>query len=364
MLFLFSVTAAPFARAETLYLETYQGEPGYPTNPEVDVLGLGGMGAGSNGASGVPPPLPVLTGDRVTVQLTTPGVVPPTEETSSTYVDARSVLAAHLPFAVTGRFQNLRVSPEQGSMPIAAMLLYSSTTGYAVSASLYVYSNGTSLFPSLNIAELTPGEAPKIQTQFLNGVPVTAGEFSITLVIDPTTNSANTRFDVAGVTYELLPLALNPAAFEIHQPDVLTQTFGIDNRLGPGHSGSVDFREFRITTPRVRATIDVKPGDPKNVISRTSSAATPVAVFSAGDFDATAIVPATLTLGGAPVVQSRRGGLLCGSIDLNRDRRPDLLCLVATARIDAPLGASIVTLNAVTADGTPVIGEDRIRLVR
>jgi hypothetical protein len=107
----------------------------------------------------------------------------------------------------------------------------------------------------------------------------------------------------------------------------------------------------------------VKPGDPNNVISQRSKV-TPVAVFSSAEFDATTIAPATLRLAGAAVAQSRNGELLCRPALLNGDKRKDLVCLMVTSQIDAPLGECTVALNAFTTDGAPVSGEDRIRLVR
>ncbi len=161
----------------------------------------------------------------------------------------------------------------------------------------------------------------------------------------------------------MAPLALNPATFETFAPDALTQTLGVDNRNGPGHLAAVDFRGFRVTTSLIQADIDVKPGDARNIVSRRSRVTT-VAVFSNDKLDATAIMPASVTLAGAPVAQTRTGEFLCRPAYVNRDRRKDLLCEVVTSQIDAPTGESTVTLHAFTTDGTPVSGADHIRLVR
>lgn len=361
-LILLCATVAPIAQAETLYVETYQGEPGFPTNPEVDVLGLGGMGTGSNGGTAIAPPLPVLTEDRVSAGLSSTGAVAP-NETTSTFVFAQPLIASRVPFEVTGHFENLDISSGPGSLGFVAMLLYSSTTGYVVSASLFVYSDGTSLYPSINIAEAVPGEPGNVHTEFLPGIPVTSEAFDLTLVVDPTARTANTHLDVGGFRYELLPLALSPTALELQQPDTLTQTLGMDNRNGAGHTASVDFREFRLTTPLIRADIDVKPGDAHNVINLKSRDTTPVAIFGTEDFDATTIVPGTISLAGAPVATGPKGNFLCKRARVNRDRRPDLLCQVVTAQIDAPIGESVVALRAFTTDGAPVAGEDHVRRV-
>ncbi len=61
LLIVFCITLVPVVRAETLYVETYENEPGFPTDPEVDMLGLGGMGSASGGGTVVAPPLPELT---------------------------------------------------------------------------------------------------------------------------------------------------------------------------------------------------------------------------------------------------------------------------------------------------------------
>ena len=362
LLVVFSITLVPVVRAETLYVETYENEPGFPTDPEVDTLSLGGMGSASGGGTVVAPPLPELTGDRVSARVSSTGAVPALE-TASTYVDARALLASNVPFEVTGHFENFDISREPGSLGLVAMLLYSSTTGYFVGASLYLYSDGTSLYPSINISDVAPGQPPIINTEILPGIPVTTQAFDLTLMVDPLMRTLNTHLDIGGVRYELAPLALNPATFDTFAPDALTQTLGVDNRNGPGHLAAVDFRGFRVTTSLIRADIDVKPGDAKNVVSRLSKFTT-VAVFSNDKLDATAIMPASVTLAGAPVVQTRTGEFLCRPAYVNRDRRKDLLCEVVTSQIEAPPGESIVTLHAFTTDGTPVSGEDHIRLVR
>lgn len=361
LLIVFCAAFAPIARAETLYLETYENEPGFPTNPEIDTLGLGGMGAASIGGTAVMPPLPELTGDGVSAHVSSTGAAPAVE-TASTYLDARPLLAHNVPFEVAGHFENFDISREAGSLGFLAMLLYSSTTGYAVSASLYLYSDGTSLYPSINIGDLPPGQPPIINSQFLPGIPVTTQAFDLTLLVDPLMKTLNTRLDIDGARYELTPLVLSPATFATFQPDALTQTLGADNRNGPGHSVAVDFRGFRVTTPLVRADIDLKPGDAKNTVSRRKF--TPVAVLSSDELDATTIMPASVTLAGAPVAQTRTGEFLCRSVYVNRDKRKDLVCEVVTSRIDAPSGESTVTLSAFTADGTPVRGEDHIRFFR
>ncbi len=358
----FCITLVPVVRAETLYVETYENEPGFPTVPEVDTLGLGGMGSASGGGTAVAPPLPELTGDRASARVSSTGAVPALE-TASTYVDARALLASNVPFEVTGHFENFDISREPGSLGFLAMLLYGSTTGYAVSASLYLYSDGTSLYPSINIGDLPPGQAPIINTEVLPGIPVTTQAFDLTLVVDPLTRTLNAHLDIGGVRYELAPLALNPATFDTFAPDTLTQTLGVDNRNGPGHLAAVDFRGIRVTTSLIRADIDIKPGDARNVVSRRSKFTT-VSVFSNDKLDATAIMPASVTLAGAPVAQARTGEFLCRPAYVNRDRRKDLLCEVVTSQIDAPPGESTVTLHAFSADGTPVSGEDHIRLVR
>lgn len=363
LLIVFCITLVPVVRAETLYAESYENEPGFPTNPEVDTLGLGGMGSASNGGTVVAPPLPKLVGDRVSAQVSSTGAAVPTVESASTYVDARALLASNVPFEVTGRFENFDISREPGSLGVLAMLLYSSTTGYFVSASLYLFSDGTSLYPSINIGDLPPGQPPIINTEVLPGIPVTTQAFDLTLVVDPLMSTLSTRLDIGGVRYELPALALNPATFGTFQPDTLTQTLGADNRNGAGHSATVDFRGFRVTTSLIQADINVKPGDANNIVSRRSKFTT-VAVLSSNKLDAAAIMPASVTMAGAPVAQTRTGEFLCRPAYVNRDRRKDLLCEVVTSEIDAPPGESVVTLSAFTADGAPVRGEDHIRLVR
>jgi hypothetical protein len=372
LMLLFCAAVAPIARAETtLYLETYQGEQGFPTNPEIDRLDLGGMIATSGGATAVLPPLPMLTGDRVTSRVVSTGGAAYPNENASTYVlNAQTILGRQEPFSLTGRFENFNVQPNDGvSDGLVTMLLWNTTSEYFVSASVFLVNLGTTFYPILYIQEWTPAGLPiHIEGIALPGVPVTSVPFDLTLVVDPASNSVSSRLKVNDLTYETTAMTLQNGNLQDPQIDSMTQTLLVGNNAanntGPGDVAAVDFREFRVTTPVNHARIDVKPLEPKNIINTASREPTPVAILSSFEFDAMTIVPASLSLAGAPVATSTRGKPLCRSAFVNRDRRADLVCSVVTSRIDAPLGESVVKLTAETAKGEPVIGQDTIRRVR
>jgi hypothetical protein len=92
----------------------------------------------------------------------------------------------------------------------------------------------------------------------------------------------------------------------------------------------------------------------------------PVAILSSVDFDATAQVdPDTVALAGASVkMVGKSGRLQCHDEDVNGDGLYDLVCKVYTAELKIELGDSTATLEAITWDGTPIQGEDNIRIVQ
>lgn len=120
----------------------------------------------------------------------------------------------------------------------------------------------------------------------------------------------------------------------------------------------------KTTVPPLIISIDIKPGSDLNNINLKSSGVIPVAIFSSDTFDATKIAPETVTLAGASVKKAGKAGkYLCNDEDVNEDGLLDKVCKVYTAEFVIGAGESIAVLEAETFDGTPVRGEDTIRIV-
>ena len=111
-------------------------------------------------------------------------------------------------------------------------------------------------------------------------------------------------------------------------------------------------------------TIDIKPGSDPNSINLSSAGVIPVAILSSDTFDATTVDPETVSLAGASVkVVGKSGKFLCSKEDVNGDGWLDLVCKILTVDFIIEVGQSIAVLEAETFDGTPVRGEDSIRIV-
>ena len=110
--------------------------------------------------------------------------------------------------------------------------------------------------------------------------------------------------------------------------------------------------------------IDIKPDSSQNTINLGSAGVVPVAILSSAEFDATSIDPETITLAGAPVQKvGKNNKPLCHAADVNLDGRLDLFCQVVTAQLNLQAEDTTAVLEGQTFDGTPVRGEDTIRIV-
>ena len=117
--------------------------------------------------------------------------------------------------------------------------------------------------------------------------------------------------------------------------------------------------------PRTREVdIDIKPGSEPNSINLNSSGVVPVAILSSDTFDATTIDPATVSLAGARVrMVGKSERYLAHQEDVNGDELIDLVCQVYTAQFMIVVGESVAVLEGNTYNGTPVRGEDSVRIV-
>jgi hypothetical protein len=105
--------------------------------------------------------------------------------------------------------------------------------------------------------------------------------------------------------------------------------------------------------------IDVKPGSTENPINAGSNGVTPIAILSAGHFDATTVYPATVRVGptGASIDNSHVE-------DVNGYGRSDLVVQVRTRELGLPVGTTDLQLTAALHDGTQFTGTDAIRVMK
>lgn len=111
----------------------------------------------------------------------------------------------------------------------------------------------------------------------------------------------------------------------------------------------------------VPVDIDIKPGGFPNSINLGSNGSIPVAILSTATFNAPSLVNrATLTFGRTGDEHS----LLRSSIeDVNKDGRPDVVCLFDTQLAAFQPGDTVGVLKGLTNTGQPIRGTDSIRIV-
>jgi hypothetical protein len=112
-------------------------------------------------------------------------------------------------------------------------------------------------------------------------------------------------------------------------------------------------------------TIDIKPGDAKNIVRASSGRVIPVAILGSGDLNVTAINPRTIRLNGVDVMLvGKSDKSLCHQTDINDDGYEDLVCDVRTTGFKVSEGEYKIILKASTYNGESLAGEDRIKIVR
>lgn len=115
--------------------------------------------------------------------------------------------------------------------------------------------------------------------------------------------------------------------------------------------------------PRLGVAIDIKPGDPSNVINLNSHGKIPVAILSSARFDARTVDPLTVTVASAPVALHPNGRPFASLEDVNRDRRTDLLVQVNTDELVLAASATRAELCGKTVSGIGLEGTDTVRVI-
>lgn len=113
----------------------------------------------------------------------------------------------------------------------------------------------------------------------------------------------------------------------------------------------------------IDVTIDIKPGSYPNSINLSSAGVISAAILSSGTFDATQVNPEACFLAGAAVrIAGKSANYLAHEEDVNEDGLMDIVCQFEND-LTAITGDSIAVLEGETYDGTPIRGEDDLRIV-
>jgi len=116
--------------------------------------------------------------------------------------------------------------------------------------------------------------------------------------------------------------------------------------------------------PILNVGIDVRPGDPSNVVNTRAQGVLPVAISSTARFDAGQVDPATIRLSGGAIEEAGEiGGARCHGEDVNSDGLADLFCLIDMRGVSLAAAQTSIVLEGRTREGRPIRGEDRVRVV-
>jgi hypothetical protein len=114
----------------------------------------------------------------------------------------------------------------------------------------------------------------------------------------------------------------------------------------------------------VSVSIDIKPGSYPNSINLGSGGTVPVAIFSSSTFDATTVIPTSVTLAGASVKLKGNGTTMSTTEDINSDGQLDLVIHVSTEALQLSETDTGAILQGQTSDGKTIEGTDTVRIVR
>jgi predicted extracellular nuclease len=110
-------------------------------------------------------------------------------------------------------------------------------------------------------------------------------------------------------------------------------------------------------------TIDIRPFSRLNPINLQSTRKVTAAILGTADFSARSVDPRTVTLAAAPVAKLPNGSLLSSFIDINFDRRIDLVMLLNTQDLQLTSTSTEAVLLGKTITGDKIRGVDVVRIV-
>jgi len=173
------------------------------------------------------------------------------------------------------------------------------------------------------------------------------------------------HIDVTGAVRQALLAGSPYVAFRM-QTAIETDSDGNNDmwNIGAGDHPYAGLRpSLLFGRPPIPVTIDIRPGNPLNIVNLSSNGVLPVAILGSSTFDVARIDPTTISVAGASVRLIGAGRReLCRTALVNDDAIPDLLCDVETAQVLLQVGDSLATLEAKTWDGTPIVGQDTVRV--
>jgi hypothetical protein len=242
-----SQPAHPQVLEGPVYLETYDQETSYPTSPEIDRLGLGGM----IGYSRPNPtnPVPSLGNDvALATAVSVGGLGPDKNEISATAVPVQNLISRGVPFAAFGHVDSFRVTPANDSSFGAAgttAVYVTAPNGYAVAAFVFQWVART----GQRSATFGIQENNRIREYPLPSyISVNEAPFDLVLVIDPSgAGTAQARLMVGGQVMETERLGL--LSYQGQPLNYLSQAVLIQNNTGnqtidwgAGDTVSAEFR--------------------------------------------------------------------------------------------------------------------------
>ncbi|MBA7558315.1 hypothetical protein ES705_51114 [subsurface metagenome] len=151
-----------------------------------------------------------------------------------------------------------------------------------------------------------------------------------------------------------------PNTAEVKIPLSLLTYAGTDGRIElGGQYWQYDWAEpFFVTLPpiEIEVEIDIKPGSDPNSINLGSKGVVPVAVLTTDDFDASDIVPDTVTFAGAEPVRWTME-------DVDGDGYLDILFHFKTQELSLNRDSTNATLTGETLNEVPIQGTDTVNIV-
>jgi hypothetical protein len=109
--------------------------------------------------------------------------------------------------------------------------------------------------------------------------------------------------------------------------------------------------------------VDIRPGDPENVVNPGANGVLAVAILSEERFDATTVDPASVKLTGAGVRLKNNGSPMAFVQDVNGDGRADLVLHIETDALQLAPADTIAHLTGMAPGNLIVRGWDRVRVV-
>jgi hypothetical protein len=133
--------------------------------------------------------------------------------------------------------------------------------------------------------------------------------------------------------------------------------------MGASEHPSADLRPVLWVGEVVHARVDLRPGTAENALSTRGGGVVSAAIFGSAELDATTVDPATARLSGANVRATGAEDWQCVERDVDGDRWTDLVCHFEVAQLQLASEEEVVLLEALTTDGTRVLGSDVYRQV-